>query len=32
MAVHYHRVFVAIKEIIRLMSEINEGIPRWPLT
>jgi hypothetical protein len=28
---HYQRVVVAIKETIRLMSEIDKAIPRWPV-
>jgi len=29
--VHYQCVVVAIKETIRLMAEIDKGIPRWPI-
>jgi hypothetical protein len=28
---HYQKVIVAIKETIRLMAEIDELIPRWPV-
>jgi predicted helicase len=28
---HYQRVVVAIKETIRLMSEIDKAIPNWPI-
>ena len=28
---HYQRVVVAIKETIRLMSEIDKAIPNWPM-
>jgi hypothetical protein len=28
---HYQRVVVAIKETIRLMSEIDKAIPKWPI-
>jgi predicted helicase len=28
---HYQRVVVAIKETIRLMSEIDKAIPQWPV-
>ena len=28
---HYQRVVVAIKETIRLMSEIDKAIPSWPI-
>ena len=28
---HYQRVGVAIKETIRLMSEIDQAIPKWPI-
>ncbi len=28
---HYQRVVVAIKETIRLMKEIDETIPKWPM-
>jgi hypothetical protein len=28
---HYHRIVVALKETIRLMSEIDAVIPRWPI-
>jgi len=29
--IHYQRVVVAIKETIRLMSEIDKAIPKWPI-
>jgi hypothetical protein len=28
---HYQRVVVAVKETIRLMPEIDQAIPRWPM-
>jgi hypothetical protein len=28
---HYQRVVVAIKETIRLMSEVDKAIPNWPI-
>jgi hypothetical protein len=28
---HYQRVVVAIKETIRLMTEIDKAIPNWPV-
>jgi len=28
---HYQRVVVALRETIRLMAEIDETIPGWPL-
>jgi len=28
---HYHRIVVALTETIRLMTEIDEAIPAWPL-
>jgi hypothetical protein len=28
---HYQRVVVAIKETIRLRSEIDKAIPKWPM-
>jgi len=28
---HYHRIVVALNETIRLMSEIDAVIPRWPI-
>jgi len=28
---HYHKIVVALKETIRLMSEIDAAIPRWPI-
>ena len=28
---HYQRVVVALKETIRLMSEIDDLIPGWPI-
>jgi hypothetical protein len=27
-----HRVVVATKETIRLMSEVDKAIPKWPVT
>lgn len=29
---HYQKVIVALKETIRLMKEIDEAIPEWPIT
>jgi len=28
---HYQRVVVSLKETIRLMKEIDEVIPKWPI-
>ncbi|MDD5288187.1 MAG: hypothetical protein PHY28_03645, partial [Dehalococcoidales bacterium] len=28
---HYQKIIVALKETMRLMEEIDELIPRWPL-
>ncbi len=28
---HYQKVVVALKETIRLMAEIDEAIPEWPI-
>jgi hypothetical protein len=28
---HYQKIVVAIKETIRLMKEIDELIPKWPI-
>jgi len=28
---HYHRIVVALKETIRLMGEIDEAVPAWPI-
>jgi len=28
---HYSRIVVALKETIRLMAEIDEVIPSWPI-
>ncbi|HUU45349.1 MAG TPA: type ISP restriction/modification enzyme, partial [Acidobacteriota bacterium] len=28
---HYQKIAVAIRETIRLMGEIDEAIPEWPL-
>ena len=28
---HYQKVIVALKETIRLMSEIDKAIPKWPI-
>jgi hypothetical protein len=28
---HYHRVLVALKEMIRLMGEVDDAIPEWPV-
>ena len=28
---HYQRVVVALKETIRLMAEVDEAIPGWPM-
>ena len=28
---HYQKIVVAIKETIRLMREIDELIPKWPI-
>ena len=28
---HYQQVIVALKETIRLMVEIDEAIPEWPI-
>jgi len=29
---HYQKVVVALRETIRLMREIDECIPEWPVT
>jgi hypothetical protein len=29
---HYQRIVVALSETIRLMAEIDERIPAWPMT
>jgi hypothetical protein len=28
---HYQRVVVSLKETMRLMNEIDQVIPRWPM-
>jgi hypothetical protein len=29
---HHQKVVVALRETIRLMEEIDAGIPSWPIT